>query len=176
MDAFHYIFHAQEVIFGPGALARLGELTERFGWRRVLLCTTAQARSRGDLAPIVAALGARLAATYERVESHVPQARVLEATALAAEREADAVIGFGGGSAIGVAKAVSLALLERQSDLPARAALTTDRPSIPVIAVPTTYAGSEMTPVYGVTHPAKTAGGAARKVTVSDPRAAPRLI
>ena len=173
MSEFHYIGYAQEIIFGPGALARLSEAVDRFGWRRLALCTTGSARRGGRVAQIEAALGERLMATYDRVQPHVPDFQVAEALALAAEKEIDAVIGLGGGSPIGMAKAVSSALEEKRTGRPARAAFPTDQPLVPVVAIPTTYAGSEMTAVYGVTHPE---GGTARKVTVADPKIAPKLV
>jgi alcohol dehydrogenase class IV len=162
MDAFRYSFFAQDVIFGPGSVAQLAEACEQAGWRRVMLCTTEHFRARGHLVPIEAALGERLVATFERVQPHVPESQVAEATALAAEHAVDAVIGLGGGSAIGTAKAVAVALDERRAN----------QPPVAVVAIPTTYAGSEMTPVYGVT---RQVDGVARKVTVTNPRAAPRL-
>jgi maleylacetate reductase len=175
MDAFHSTFHAQEILFGAGAVARLGELCARDGYRRVLLCTTAHSRARGHVAPIEAALGEHLLVTYEYVLPHVPELQVAEATALAAEHQVDAVIGLGGGSSIGTAKAVSRAWEARRRKSPAQAqhaASPTDPPLVPVIAIPTTYAGSEMTPVYGITY---SANGPARKVTTTDPQAVPRL-
>ena len=173
MSEFRYIGFAQEIIFGPGALARLSEAVDRFGWRRLALCTTGSARRGGRVAQIEAALGERLMATYDRVQPHVPDFQVAEALALAAEKEIDAVIGLGGGSPIGMAKAVSAALEEKRAGRPARAAFPTDQPLVPVVAIPTTYAGSEMTAVYGVTHHE---GGTARKVTVADPKIAPKLV
>jgi len=83
--------------------------------------------------------------------SHVQQNQVEAALQLAWEHQVDAVIGMGGGSSIGMAKAISLALEERRTGRPARAAYPTDQPLIPVVAIPTTYAGSEMTPVWGRT-------------------------
>ncbi|HEX8034731.1 MAG TPA: iron-containing alcohol dehydrogenase [Ktedonobacterales bacterium] len=173
MDTFRYTFVAQEVIFDSGSLGRLGEMADRFRWQRMMLCTTERFRSRGQLAPIEVLLGERLVATYERVEPHVPERTVTEATSLAAGQNADAVIGLGGGSVIGTAKAVSMALEELRSGHPARATSPTDQPLIPVIAIPTTYAGSEMTSVYGVTHHANKQD---RKVTVSNPKSAPKLV
>lgn len=173
MDTFRYTFFAQEIIFGVGSLDALGDMANRSGWQRLMLCTTERFRSRGRLAPIKAMLGERLAVTYERVEPHVPERAVAEATSLAAEQHVDAVIGLGGGSAIGTAKAVSMALEELRTGRPARAASPMDQPLIPVIAIPTTYAGSEMTPVYGVT---RHVDGQERKVTVSDPKIAPKLV
>lgn len=166
MSTFHITIPAHTVIFGPGSIAQLGDAVARAGWERILLCTTPHVRSRGHLAAIETALGQRLVATYEGVQPHVPDAQVAEATALAVEHRIDAVIGLGGGSPIGTAKAVSMALQEKH---PA----PTDDTRAPVIAIPTTYAGSEMTPVFGVTHHED---GVARKVTRSDARIAPRLI
>jgi maleylacetate reductase len=173
MRAFHYTFFAQEVVFGRGALAQLGDLTQRFGWRRLMLCATAGARTRGALAPIEAALGERLVATYARVQAHVPESDVRAATDLTAEHDVDAIIAFGGGSAIGVAKAASLALEERRAGRPARAAYPTDQPLVPTAVIPTTYAGSEITPVYGVT---REVDGVSNKITVSDPKIPPKLV
>src|SRR5260370_29909604 len=53
------------------------------------------------------------------------------------------------------------------------ATLPTEQPLMAVVAIPTTYAGSEMTPVYGVTHHAN---GVARKITVSDVKIVPKLV
>jgi maleylacetate reductase len=91
---------------------------------------------------------------------------------LAVEHNIAAVIGLGGGSPIGLAKAISLALEARRSGQPARARFPTDQPLVPVIAIPTTYAGSEMTPIYGVT---QMAAGTSRKVTVTDLKVTPKL-
>lgn len=173
MSEFHYIGYAQEIIFAAGSLARLSEAVERFGWRRLLLCTTGSARRSGRAAQIEAALGARLAATFDRVQPHVLAWQLAEVLALASEHDVDAVIGLGGGSPIGMAKAVSAALEEMRLGRPARAAFPTEQPLIPVVAIPTTYAGSEMTAVYGVTH---TADGSPRKITSAHPKIAPKLV
>jgi alcohol dehydrogenase class IV len=84
--------------------------------------------------------------------------------ALAAAQQVDAIIGLGGGSPIGMAKAVSYA---------SGAALPATFVSMGVIAIPTTYAGSEMTAVYGVTH---TDENPPRKMTVSDSKIVPKLV
>lgn len=157
MATFGYTSFPQQVVFGEGSLDRLGEVTERLGWRRLLLCVTSHARARGQLAPVETALGERLAATFEGVAPHVPESAVVEAVAMATHADVDAIIGLGGGSAIGVAKATANAL----------------GGAISVVAIPTTYAGSEMTPVFGVT---RLVDGEQRKVTVRDPNIAPRLI
>src|SRR5690606_2999537 len=75
----------------------------------------------------------RLAGRFGRPPPHTPVAVTAEATAVAEEAGADCVVAIGGGSAIGVAKAVAV------------------RTGIRQVAVPTTYSGSEMTPVLGET-------------------------
>ena len=169
---FEYAHSAQQVVFGVGVVDRLGEFGERYHWPRLLLCTSGSSQRSGHVARIQAALGARLVAIYDRVQPHVPDYQVAEVLVLAEEYEIDAIIGLGGGSPIGMAKAISLALEAKRVGNPVDAALPTDQPLIPVIAIPTTYAGSEMTPVYGVT---QHDNGAARKVTVTNPRVTPKL-
>jgi len=173
MNAFQYTFFAQDVTFGAGSLGQLREKIDRFEWRRLMLCTTAGSRARGQVGLIESVLGERLVVTYDHVEAHVLERQVAEATATAAEHSVDAILGLGGGSAVGMAKAVSLALEELRTGHPARATFPTDQPRVPVVAIPTTYAGSEMTPISGVTY---RSNGADRKVTVTDPKVTPKLV
>jgi alcohol dehydrogenase len=173
INPFRYTSYAQEIIFGTGAIKQLGEAIERFGWQRLMLCASPSLRSGGHIEAIEAALGRRLVAAYERVQAHVQDFQLAEALDLAVEGQVEAVIGLGGGSPIGMAKAVSLALEERQTGQPARSAFPTDQPAVPNIAIPTTYAGSEMTPVYGVTHQLE---GTTRKITVKDAKITPKLV
>ncbi len=155
MDGFHYTSFAQEIIFAPGALAQLSEAVGRFGWRRMLLCTSHSMQSNGYVNSIKSSLGGVLVDVFDHVQPHVQDVQVKEVFTLAAENNVDAVIGMGGGSPIGMAKAVGFQL------------------HFPIIAIPTTYAGSEMTPVYGITH---TDENPPRKVTVNDPKIAPTLV
>src|SRR5215470_2460527 len=173
MDEFRYTSYAQEIIFGPGSLARLSEAVERFSWRRLMLCSTGSQRRNGHIGAIQNLLGELLVASYESVASHVPDMQVAEASALAYESEIDALIGLGGGSSIGMAKAVSLAVEEKRTGRPARAANPTEQPLVAAIAIPTTYAGSEMTPTYGITNHEH---GSARKITVTDAKITPKLV
>src|SRR6266852_2561981 len=137
-----------------------------------MLCSTGSLRRGGHIALLEKALGSRLVAVYEHVQPHVPDFQVVEALELASEKEIDALIGMGGGSPIGMAKAVSMALEEKRTG-PARAAFPIDQPLVPVIAIPTTYAGSEMTPTYGITYHND---GTARKVTVTDAKITPKIV
>ena len=112
-------------------------------------------KAAGFVAVLQTALGEKLVAQFDCVNPHVQDVQVDEVLALAAEHNVDAVIGMGGGSPIGMAKALGF-----QSNLP-------------IIAIPTTYAGSEMTAVYGITHTRETSP---RKITVSDPKIVPKLV
>jgi alcohol dehydrogenase class IV len=85
------------------------------------------------------------------VEQHVPVALAERAVAHSSRVDADVLVAIGGGSATGLAKAV---------------ALTT---GLPVLAVPTTYAGSELTPIWGLTD-------GSVKTTGRDPRVLPRTV
>jgi maleylacetate reductase len=169
MDDFQYNSYQQEVIFAPGALAHLDQVTDRYGWQRIMLCTNRSLGVNGRLTSLAAVLGDRLAAVYDRVKPHVQDDQVAEALQLAVKNEIDAIIGMGGGSPIGMAKALAPRLAEQP---PARFTQAGSR--LPaVIAIPTTYSGSEMTPVYGITHAGETPP---RKVTARDPRSVPILV
>lgn len=171
---FTYLLHAQEVILAPGALSRLSEAVERSGWQRLMLCANRSMRTAGHVALVESMLDRRLAAIFDRVQPHVQDVQVDEAVALAIARDADAIIGMGGGSPIGMAKAVAARLADISTDRsPDSFVSGVTLPVIPVIAIPTTYAGSEMTAVYGITQSHETP---ARKVTFSDPRIAPKLV
>jgi maleylacetate reductase len=172
-ESFHYISYAQQVIFGAGSLSQLGQAVEGFRWKRIMLCTNHSMQRAGNVDAIQATLGNRLVAVFDHVQPHVQDIQVEEALILANDLESDAIIGLGGGSPIGMAKALASALEEKQTGRPARAAFPSDQPVIPVIAIPTTYAGSEMTATYGITH---TREDPPRKVTVSDPKIAPKLV
>jgi maleylacetate reductase len=157
MDKFRYVSYAQDVIFAPGALAELSESVERFGWKKLLLCANHAMQVRGHVDSIKSSLGGCLVATFNQVQPHVQDTQVDQVLELAVQHDIDAIIGMGGGSPIGMAKAVAYAI----------------EPSISIIAIPTTYAGSEMTAVYGITNSRE---NPPRKVTVSDPKIAPQLV
>ncbi|GHJ41367.1 maleylacetate reductase [Streptomyces sp. TS71-3] len=140
--------HAQRVHFAPGSAADAlaGEI-ERLGARRVMVIASPSA---GAVADRITA-GLPVALRHDEVVMHVPTEVAARARKAAARAEADAVVSVGGGSATGLAKAV---------------ALTT---GLPVVAVPTTYAGSEATAVWGTTE-------GSRKTTGTDPRVLPAAV
>jgi alcohol dehydrogenase class IV/protocatechuate 3,4-dioxygenase beta subunit len=138
------------VVFGAGAArtALAGEVAQ-LGVSRLLLIPSGSEQSAAR--ELTAPLADRIAGTFTGVRPHVPVEVADAARKQAAAVGADALLSLGGGSATGTAKAV---------------ALTT---GLPVIAVPTTYAGSEVTPVWGLTD-------GDRKTTGVDARVLPRLV
>ncbi len=173
MRDFHYISYSQEVIFGSAALTRMAEAMNHVGWQRLMLCTSRSMRSNGHAAAVEEALGGRLVAVFEGVQPHVQDVQLEQAVSLAETSSVDAIVGLGGGSPIGMAKAVSFTLESRRTGHGRAAPSPTAQPMIPVVAIPTTYAGSEMTAVFGVTHSRE---NPPRKVTTYDPRIAPKLV
>ena len=132
MHSFTYDALPGRVVFGSGASRqRLADQIARLGAARVLLIATARARPLAE--ELAAPLGERVAGVFTDVQPHVPAAVAEAARAAARSAGADCLLAIGGGSTIGAAKAIAL-------ELP-----------LPIVAVPTTYAGSEMTPIWGVT-------------------------
>jgi maleylacetate reductase len=143
VDTFTYQPTPGRVVFGRGASrTRLAAELEALGARRVLLLSDARFADRLDV-PI--------AGTFTGVRAHVPAEVAAAALAAAQEARADWLLSIGGGSTTGAAKAVALEL------------------GLPIAAVPTTYAGSEMTPIYGMTD-------GRRKRTGVSPDVLPRLV
>jgi maleylacetate reductase len=138
------------VVFGPGSARReLVGAVAALGVERLLLIAAAPEAALAD--ELAAALGQRVVGRFDGVRPHVPVEVGAAAVAAAREAGVDAVLSVGGGSTTGTAKAVALAT------------------GLPIVAVPTTYAGSEMTPVWGSTE-----GGT--KTTGRDLKVLPRLV
>lgn len=146
---FRYQALPMRVRFGAGAVSTLGDELSHLGLRRAaVVCTGAEA----DLSGLVAGtVGDVVALVLPDAVMHVPVEAVEAALDAVIGSAADSLVPVGGGSAVGLAKAVAL-----QSGLP-------------IVAVPTTYAGSEMTPIWGLT-----SGGVKR--TGRDLRVLPRSV
>jgi alcohol dehydrogenase class IV len=136
----------QRVRFASGGAAEaVAEEVRRLGATQVLAIASDAARAE----PLLT--GVPVAVLHTDVAMHVPVETAERARAVAAEREVDALVCVGGGSTTGLAKAI---------------ALTT---GLPIVAVPTTFAGSEATDVWGMTE-------SGRKTTGVDRRVLPRSI
>src|SRR4030095_9380210 len=110
MDQFRYNSYAQEIIFGAGSLDHISEVVERMGCRRLMLCANHSMQVNGHISAVENILGERLISVFDRVHSHVQDVQLDEVFSLAVENNIEAIIGMGGGSPIGMAKAVSAAL------------------------------------------------------------------
>ncbi len=149
MRPFVYNSHPGRVIFGAGTLitALPGEV-ERLGCERLLILSTpgheALAREIGER------LGGRTS-VFAGARMHTPAAVTDQALAVVAQVHVDGLLAVGGGSTIGLGKAIAL------------------RTDLPQIVVPTTYAGSEMTPILGQTEDGI-------KTTLNSPKVLPEAV
>jgi maleylacetate reductase len=146
---FVHTSHAQRVVFGAGSLQHLGREIDAMGARRALVLSTPEQRAQAER--VSGMLGAQAAGIFDRAVMHVPIETAREARALARELGADCAVAIGGGSTTGLGKAIAL------------------DSGLPILAIPTTYAGSEMTPIYGLTE-------AGLKKTGKDLRVLPRTV
>ena len=149
IGSFTYEALPGRVVFGAGVLSKLAQEVDALGLKRAVVLTTPQQVAQGE--HVAGLLGPRAAGRYGGARMHVPIGVVDDAMATIRESDADCLLAIGGGSTTGLAKALAL------------------RTSLPIVAVPTTYAGSEMTPIWGITE-----GGA--KTTGRDLRVLPRLV
>src|SRR5439155_11763408 len=135
--------------FGAGSLQQLPAEIERLGARRALVLSTPEqevsARRVAEL------LGERGAGIFAKAVMHVPIESAREARDEARRLGADCAVAIGGGSTTGPGRAIAL------------------DSGLPILAIPTTYAGSEMTPIYGLTE-------SGVKKTGRDPRVLPKTV
>jgi len=131
MQSFIYDQPASRIIFGSGTSNRLHEELKRLTINRPFFITTPGRRHDAEQA--VKALSEITAAIYSDAVMHVPVETIARARDAALKHKADGIVAFGGGSAIDTSKAVGLEL------------------NLAIVAVPTTYGGSEVTPFYGYT-------------------------
>ncbi len=131
MEPFKYTGLPGRVIFGDGTLGQLKEELAHLDCKSAMVITTAFQKDLGQ--NILSTLGELGAVLYTNAQMHTPVDTTNEAMALVSKNAVDCFIPVGGGSTIGLSKALAL------------------RTNLPQIAIPTTYAGSEMTPILGQT-------------------------
>ena len=154
MRAFTYQAQPTRVIFALDSLEHAPEEIERLDARRPLILHSPHCKEAARALSM--SLGDRLAGIYEGSAAHVPIEAAEAARAVASKLNADCCVAIGGGSTIGLAKAIALTS------------------SLPIIAVPTTYAGSEMTPIWGIIQDGEKRTGrdlvALPRIAIYDPR------
>jgi maleylacetate reductase len=137
------------VIFGHGTIAGTGAEVERLGRSRALVLSTPHQKSEAEA--LSEKLGALSAGVFTGAVMHTPVEVTETALAVFKSSGADCVVSLGGGSTIGLGKAIAT------------------RTGVDQIVIPTTYAGSEMTDILG-----ETAGG--EKTTRRDPSILPETV
>ncbi|WP_262272001.1 iron-containing alcohol dehydrogenase [Microvirga yunnanensis] len=162
---------APSLIVGSGSIARLGEITAQRLGPRVFLVTDAGLVKAGLIAPVLQVLeeAGIVVDVFDAVVADPPEDVVLAAVAQAKAFEARAVIGFGGGSSIDVAKLVAL-LAASDERLPEIYGVGIAKgPRLPLLAVPTTAGtGSEVTPISIVTTGAHEKKGVVSALLIPD--------
>ncbi|TGE01311.1 maleylacetate reductase [Methylobacterium nonmethylotrophicum] len=149
MEPFRFPGLPTRVVFGHGTLAKVGDEMERLGRKRaVVLATPPQ---RGQAEALAALLGDRAAGVIADAVMHTPVAVTDGALAQLRALDADCLVAVGGGSTTGLSKALAL------------------RTDLDQIVVPTTYAGSEMTPILGETRDGT-------KTTQKSPKILPEVV
>lgn len=146
---FNYQAFEARIVFGPGKVAELPAEIDRLNARSVLVISTGSQRAVADAA--IDALGKAYAARIDGAVMHVPRENVVSALEIVRQHACDCVVAIGGGSALGVAKGISLDM------------------DLPILAVPSTYAGSEMTDIWGISE-------GDGKVTGRDKRVVPKTV
>ena len=148
MLSFDYRGLPWNIVFGAGALKRLPAELKKLGLSRALVLSMPNQSQQGQ--DIVELAGDLAVGLFDQAQTHVPMATVEQAIARARELGADCTISFGGGSTTGLGKALALKL------------------NLPNIVIPTSYTGSEMTNIWGITEHE-------RKVTGRDDSVVPTL-
>ena len=148
--AFVHDTPAQRVLFRPGAVDSVAAEAERLGVSRALVVATPGSGARLG-ARVEGLLGGRSAGLHAQAALHVPTGIAAGAVAEARRLGADGLVAVGGGSALGLAKAVA------------------HETGLPILALPTTYSGSEATTLFGLSE-------GERKVVGRDPRVLPRTV
>ncbi len=128
MKPFVYMPLPTRILFGRGRIGEAGNEAKRLGMMRPMVIATAQqAESAEALAQEIGGIA------YAKAVMHTPVDVTEKAVAFAADRGIDGLISLGGGSSTGLGKAIAL------------------RTDLPQLAIPTSYAGSEMTNILGET-------------------------
>lgn len=178
MDVFTHWSPEQRVVFGRNAAMDLRAPLAQLGVARPLIVCSPRARAGAHVQTIARAFGGDAACVCDRVQPHAPLQAALDGAALAHSHRADGIVCFGGGSASDLGKGIALALAEG-SEIESYAlrrgpgatgAKLSLAPKLPIVALPTTLSGAEVTPGFSLTR------GDAYKLIFRDPALAARLI
>lgn len=166
-------FPQPTLMVGPGSSARLGEAIAGMGYEKILIVTDAVIVKLGLTRALTDALdaGGVEHVTFDKITPDAPIPLIEEGLAFFKEHECDAIVAFGGGSAMDAAKVIAIAA-NNPKPLRALAGYFKGRRSpVPIYAVPTTAGtGSEVTVAAVVADPVRH-----KKLVVMDLRVVPRM-
>lgn len=131
IESFIYSALPARVVFGSGTLPRVADEVRTLGCRRALVLSTPQQEDSARRLEEI--LGELCGGTFTQAAMHTPVEVTERAMEQVRELGVDCTVAIGGGSTTGLGKAIAL------------------RTDLPQIVVPTTYAGSEATPILGET-------------------------
>ncbi|KAM0339648.1 hypothetical protein ACHAPU_010830 [Fusarium lateritium] len=152
MQDFEYDVLSNRVIFGSGSIRKLPAEIQRLNASRpLLLCTPGKRHLADKLSDIVEAASLGVAGVFPHATAHTPISVTEQGITFLDSVSADCIVSVGGGSVVGLGKALSV------------------RSGLPHISIPTTYSGSEMTPILGETQDG-------HKTTRSDPKILPQVV
>lgn len=149
MKSFTYAGNPVRILFGSGRSAEVSSAVESLGCRRALVLATPH--QKADAEALSDRLGTLSVGVFSGAVMHTPVEVTETALKVVKDTEADCVVSLGGGSTTGLGKAIAY------------------RTDLPQVVIPTTYAGSEVTPILG-----QTEGG--RKTTARDASILPEVV
>jgi len=161
------------MMVGPGSSARLGQAINDFGHTRVLVVTDPLVAKLGLMAPLLQALkaGGTDYVVFDQITPDAPIALIEKGVAVFKKHACDAIVAFGGGSAIDAAKAIGLAAANHKHPAQLVGYFKGRRAPAPIYAVPTTAGtGSEVTVAAVISDP-----DTHRKLVIADTRIVPRM-
>jgi alcohol dehydrogenase len=161
------------LLVGPGSSARLGQAVAGFGHRKILVVTDAIISRLGLLKPLTEALeagGARFV-VFDKITPDAPIPLIEEGIAFFQEHDCDAIVAFGGGSAMDASKAIAVAVANPKPLRQLAGYFKGLRTPVRIYAVPTTAGtGSEVTVAAVISDPER-----GRKLVIVDPRIVPKM-
>lgn len=161
------------MMVGPGSSARLGQAINDFGHTKVLIVTDPLVAKLGLMAPMLQALkaGGTDYVVFDEITPDAPIALIEKGVAVFKKNACDAIVAFGGGSAIDAAKAIGLAAANHKHPAQLVGYFKGRRAPAPIYAVPTTAGtGSEVTVAAVISDP-----DTHRKLVIADTRIVPRM-
>ncbi|WP_227356445.1 iron-containing alcohol dehydrogenase family protein [Haladaptatus salinisoli] len=153
VDAFEYEYRDCDLIYGRGCVGRLGDYLAERGLDRALVVCGSNVGANDDLMnPVEGGLGERLTGVFDRTTSEKRAETAFEVVDALRETDADVLVGVGGGSSLDVARQASVLAADDRSLAELRdeardgeiGSFDSNGEKPPVIVVPTTFAGADV--------------------------------